>query len=402
MSKGFTSIVCHLFLIACVVMAAACQKDKKASTEPAAKWVLLEPSSFDLKIPPHFFRGQLQGDPELDECHTQGMEIVDDTIYVSCCLYNPRQKMRRSYASDSFILKASLSEVLDKKRLPPIQWTAYKLTEIAPEQEQKRISESFINNLPAMLGTFMNWFLPLDDFEHVMGHPSGILYDEKQGGLWVANAVYSWDSYTHLHLLNPVTLEPVNGQRPIAVKEHLGFVAPSKGDFLWSFNWGNSPLMILIDPHTRRIRKVKRPVPPSIAYQDCDQLDQSTILCAGGKRLPESWYPQQNGILHMLKTYGADFDSMEVRHTETLVWNPDLAKKTSSKFGSRSFVSIETLGDIEMAGLNYYGDHETPLPLTNAGMAIGPNKRYIYFIPDDLPAAKLIRFELKNVLTDLK
>ncbi len=375
----------------------ACSSSSDDVEHRAVKWVLSRPVSFDLRIPPQIFKGQLPSDPELAECHTQGMEIVNENVIISCSLYNSRQKIRRSYAAESLLLKAPLKDITNTAQKHHIAWSMKKITETVPAAEQKRITDSMIRNIPSTLGTFMNWFLPLDDIEHVMGHPSGLAYDQKAGGLWVANAVYGWDSYTHLLLLDPDTLEPIPKHQPLAVHDHLGFVATTAGPFLWSFNWGKEPRMIIIDPSTGKTRWRPRPVPNNIAYQDCDNLDEHTILCAGGMKLPNSWYPQRDGVLHMLSVSGNELDYLKVYHTETLVWRPKFAEKVSSKFGSRSFVSVETIGDIEMDESNYYGDYTTPLPLTNAGMAVGPNKKYIYFLPDDLPHARLIRFELSKV-----
>lgn len=387
----------------CLILLISCKETDWDKAKTPGKWILSNPVTFDLKIPPLFFRSHISEKPHFNICHTQGMEIINNEIFISCCLYNPKQKMRRSFDSESILLKAKLTEIEDPKKRPHIRWELSQLTEIAPQGEQERISKSITKNLPAMVGTFMNWLLPLEEIKHVMGHPSGIIFDEKRKGLWLANAVYGHDSYTHVHLIDPKTLKPYPNRTPIALKEHVGFIATTKENFLWGFNWGQTPQMILIDPQTGRTRKENRPVSPLVAYQDCDRLNKDLIVCAGGEQIPGSWYAHRNGILHILETSGTDFDDFAVHYKDTLYWLPKSSKRVSSKFGIRSFVSVEKLGDIEMDKMNRYGHYLTPLPLTNAGMAIGQKKRYIYFLPDDLPKAKLIRFELHKVpTTDLR
>ena len=164
-------------------------------------------------------------------------------------------------------------------------------------------------------------------------------------------------------------------------------------------SWLHSEWTILIDIRSGEFQRRDRPASPTVAYQDCDRFDERHILCAGGQTPEGSWYPHRNGVLHLLKTDGNSFKTLKVTLTKGLAWAPQLEGTLSDKFGSRRFVSIETLGDIEIDEENLYGDYATPRPLTNGGMALGPNKEYIYFLPDDLPRAKLIRFKLGGTPT---
>ena len=122
MNSKFLHALCVLIALSCIVSGPACQKTDSTPKKVQERWVLSNPESFKLKFPPFFFQSKQEGPRKLATCHTQGMEIVDDEIFITCCLYNPKQKMKRSFESDSILLKTNLSHILDRKKGPHIRW----------------------------------------------------------------------------------------------------------------------------------------------------------------------------------------------------------------------------------------------------------------------------------------
>ena len=64
--------------------------------------------------------------------------------------------------------------------------------------------------------------------------------------------------------------------------------------------------------------------------------------------------------------------------------------------GKRGYRYVEGTGDIEKFAMNQYGDYQSYLPLSNEGVALSPDKKYIYFMPDDIPGSKLVRYTLTS------
>jgi hypothetical protein len=122
--------------------------------------MLAEPEVFDLGMDPNLFAADvLEQYPDVKACHTQGLELVGEQIYLSCTLFGSTTD--RDRYSKSFLLKAKLSEVLAHSG--SVSWAKRNITEIAE-----------VGGAP----------LPL-------GHPSGIIHDAARGGIWSANAVYA-------------------------------------------------------------------------------------------------------------------------------------------------------------------------------------------------------------------
>lgn len=389
-------LICRTLCVitACFVSSCTLLSTTLPQTEESiADWAITKPAAFDLGMSPTLFMGQLKSSPTLSTCHTQGLEVVGDSVFISCCLYDPRHKISRSFRSESLLLKARLSEILDTSPNKRVTWHLSKLTEPVPDSEVNRITRALLSDLPQPIAWLLKWIYRNEPARHVIGHPSGIVYDEQQHGIWLGNAVYGKRSYAHVNLIDPITLKPSEHHDPIRIKQHLSMMALMPSRLLMSQDWGNRHF-IFIDPDRRLIKETESQLFKNIQYQDCDRWDENTVLCAGNLKTFENLLPTRRGRLQLLDIEGNRIHSVRIRNRRTLQWVKEGASQATNDLGVRQFLYLEGFGDWEQGMKNRYGEHHSAMTLTNAGMALDPEGRYVYFLAEDLPFGKLVRMEL--------
>jgi hypothetical protein len=366
---------------------------------PAAGWELSQPTAIDLRMPASLFDavplelGEVHFDPEFARrnlpegvgpvrerlarsrprtCHTQGLAISDQHVFVSCSFYAEPLKRIRAYAARSLLLRAPRKDLLEGEG--EVRWELSDLTE---NHEDGR-------------------FQP--PVTRVLGHPSGLILDPEGKGLWVATAVYDPDTYAFLHLLGwDGAAPPVARRQPLPVEDHVGTVGLFLGGGLaMGIAWGAG--IHLFDLATGRARSLESGL--EVDYQDCDVWAKREILCAGyhTSRLKDAdgEWQVQTGHLDVLALEGEGFETYRVRKARGIpARGINGSPLPALELGQRRFRDQEGKGDIE-AVLNRYGDYETYLPLTNNGMSLSPDRRQVYLLPDDLPGARLLRFELSD------
>ena len=180
---------------------------------------------------------------------------------------------------------------------------------------------------------------PAPSLDAQLGHPSGLVYDGQ--GVWVANAVYAPHTQTQIRRYDPVTLIP-NTNIEIVVDDHIGTLALSglQGEVLVGFNWNSERA------YRWRAEKLQgKPTRLSGAtYQDCTAIN-GNVLCG---------YVQ----------FGS-------AHIDVL--DRDLRVSTTRGLPNSPY---------------------TRHGLTREGLTSSTDGRYLYFLPDDLPGAYLIRLPL--------
>lgn len=359
-----------------------------------APWQISEPRAFDLKMPPDLFRGRLAQYPQLDRCHTQGLEIIDDQLVISCSLSNPRFKTRQSFTAESLLLSAPLAAIEAQDGSPSPTWQIVSLTEPVPTTENPRIAKTLLASLPKPLAWFIEAFYAPESLQYMMGHPSGLYYDTDRGLLWVSNAVYGPRTYSQLQPLNPQTLQPVTTSSILAIRDHLGSVVALSDHLLLSTAWGDPQNFRLIDVATKRSRLLPLTTDDLTHYQDCDRWNEDTLFCVGKRLQKNGVMHAVQGRLHVFRITGHNFDDLQLEHRGAVTWRQKDRFDTID-LGHRLFYYIEGIGDIEHGPLNRYGEFRTAVPLSQEGFAIGPDRRTVYFLPDDLPFGKLVRMELR-------
>lgn len=161
--------------------------------------------------------------PVNEPCHTQGMKIAGDALFVSC-----------------------VDKERHRARLYRFAW---------PEPA----------SAPAKAA---------DLTEGNRYHPSGL--DRAGDCLWVAVAEYRPRSSSRVLCLDPESLEP---RSSFEVQDHIGALA-APGDRLVGFNW-DAREIYLWDSSGRELDRGESP--SKAAYQDCKALDAKTIVCSGIK-----------------------------------------------------------------------------------------------------------------------
>ncbi|OGP56354.1 MAG: hypothetical protein A2V67_04310 [Deltaproteobacteria bacterium RBG_13_61_14] len=157
------------------------------------------------------------------ECHTQGMKLRGETLFVSC-----------------------VDKSGHRARLLRMTWPEGALAAREPEA--------------------------VDLTEGPRYHPSGLDYDGQC--LWVAAAEYRPHSSARVLCLDPETLKP---RSSFEVSDHIGALA-APGDRVVGFNWDARDIY-LWDSSGRELGRGKSPF--GAAYQDCKALDAKTIACSG-------------------------------------------------------------------------------------------------------------------------
>ncbi|ADO69825.1 uncharacterized protein STAUR_2021 [Stigmatella aurantiaca DW4/3-1] len=311
--------------------------------------MLADPEVFDIGMDPNLFASDVLSQyPDIKDCHTQGLELVGDQIFLSCTLFGTTAD--RDQYSKSFLLKAKLSEVLNHQG--PVAWTRRDITETA---------------------TVGNTSLPL-------GHPSGIIYDAKRGGIWSANAVYKALSHTRMTLYHPDTLMPLPGTAAVTIEDHIGTIGLIPDGRLMGMNW-DSINLYYVNPGDKStaaddsLTQIANTL--TTAYQDCDTWDDAHILCSG---LLKETDGIKYGRLHLLKV-----DALDTQGVQLVREVPE--KRTDGSLRVR-------LGTADQE--NTYGTYKLTRTLANEGMAISADKQHVYFFPADLPAGKLVRYRITD------
>ncbi len=309
---------------------------------------LSDPEVFDLRIDPDLFRGKFPWDPQIQRCHTQGLQVTRSEILISCCLYDSRKKSERIKKNEGFLLKAPSREILSPSSSPKVPWTIRKITDHLPETP------------------------------YPLGHPSGLAWDDQRGGIWLANSVYGTDSFARIHFLKPPYSHP---SRSITLPDHIGAVVPVK-NFLIGLTWGSNGFQVL-NLESGRSRLIPNRLRESVDYQGCQELGSDEILCSGN--LPERVKKGRRlrGRIHRIAVEGNDLENVVFHLKEVIEKN----------LGIREVSYEEGIGDLEQA-VNSYGGYETALTLTNEGMSLGPDRKFVYFLPEDIPGGRLIRYRI--------
>lgn len=386
------------WIVALLLSLSACS-GSEALIRPAvpaqAPWQITDPRAFDLKMPDDLFRGRLAAYPDIDRCHTQGLEIIDDQIVISCTLFNQRFKTRQSFVAESLILKAPLRMIEKPDLTATPTWQMTSLTETVPADESPRIARSLLATLPEPIAWLIKRLYAPETIEYTMGHPSGLHYDPQLDRLWVSNAVYGPKSYSHLRQLDPQTLRPKASQPTVAIRDHLGTVLGLSKHLVLSTAWGSPHTFRLIDTKNKRSRILQLATDDEVHYQDCDLWDAKTFFCVGNRVRERGFLHEARGRLHVIHINGQGYEDLELNHGGGVVWRRT-DRLDSLDLGERLFYYIEGIGDVEQGPLNKYGEFRTPLPLSQEGFAVSPDQHYVYFLPADLPRGKLIRMTLQR------
>jgi hypothetical protein len=309
--------------------------------------MLTEPKAFTIGMDPNLFEADVLAQyPDIKSCHTQGIEIVGDQIFLSCTLFG--SSTDRDVYAKSFLLKANLSEVLSNGG--SVTWTKQDITETTV----------------------------IDGITLALGHPSGIVYDAARGGIWSAIAVYKALTHTRMMLYSPDTLAPMPGTTAVTIEDHIGTIGLLPDGRLIGMNWDSIDLYY-VDPHDKSteaddtINKVTNTL--TTAYQDCDTWDSTHVMCAGVLKETDGI---KYGRLHLL--------AVDARGTQGV----QLAREVPVKLPDGT-TSVR-LGASDQD--NAYGTYHVNKALGNEGFAISADRKYAYFFPGDVPGGELVRYRL--------
>jgi hypothetical protein len=336
------------WLVSAAVLCMACgESDELELPLNNTALMLTEPEAFDIGMDPNLFAADvLTQYPDVKACHTQGLELVEDQLFLSCTLFGSTAD--RDRYSKSFLLKARLSDVLSNKG--SVTWTKQDTTETTD----------------------------IDGATLPLGHPSGIIYDATRGGIWSANAVYKALSYTRMILYHPDTLAPLAGTAAVTIEDHIGTIGLIPDGRLVGMNW-DSINLYYVDSHDKStaaddsITKVTNTL--TTAYQDCDSWDDTHILCAGLLRESDGL---RYGRLHLLKV-----DALDTEGVQLIREVPERLADGTTRV---------RLGTVDQD--NAYGTYHLNKALGHEGMAISADKKYAYFFPGDVPEGKLVRYRI--------
>lgn len=306
--------------------------------------MITEPESFPIGMDPNFFAADvLTQYPDIKSCHSQGLEILDDQIFLSCTIYG--SNLDRDVYAKSFLLKASLSEVLNNSG--SVTWTKQDITETTV----------------------------IDNITRALGHPSGIVYDPARGGIWSAIAVYKALTRTRMMLYSPDTLTPMPGTTAITIEDHIGTIGLVPDGQLIGMNWDSIDLYY-VDPQdvSTQVDDTINKVPNTLttAYQDCDTWDSSHFMCGGVLKETDGI---KYGRLHLLAV-----DAQGVQLVREVPM-----KLPNGALGVR-------LGAADQD--NVYGTYHITEALGNEGFAVSADRKYAYFFPGDVPGGELVRYRL--------
>lgn len=396
--------------------------DPGAANQPASSdptdYLLVEPEVFDLGIPEDFFQRDgraLARFPEISECHTQGFALAGDDIVISCILFNPAAGDVQTTTGKSFMLRARFCDVVGCDGAPPASspsWAIHDITEPVPGDHNPRITRQRLKEQTLTEAE--------SAIVHVMNHPSGITHDAALGGVWVANSVYDDETYTNIMLLDPKRFGVAADRagavlREQAIAKGVSAVTVLDDRYLFSSNWAGKSLGVFardgsIEPAiipnpflgTKDhifIEDCARWVPPYVIcggeYKFKAHLDTPDIsLAAGAPTTPETLRVRQ-GRLQILRVDTSSLPGFRVELVGFMQARFTADAPVTTLLGTRSY-QVDSAGREIPRSVNQYGAHRTPRSLPMEGIAIDPERRYMYFLPDDLPHARLIRMRLAH------
>lgn len=336
------------WLLVAAALCAGCGDSDEDNVEPGLDGLTLtEPEAFNIGMDPDFFAADvLEQYPDIKSCHSQGIELVGDEIFLSCTLYG--SNVDRDTNAKSFLLKANLSEVLGNSS--SVTWTKRDITETTV----------------------------MDGVTLALGHPSGIIYDAARGGIWSAIAVYKALTHTRMTLYGPDTLAPMPDATAVTIEDHIGTIALLPDGRLIGMNWDSIDLYYVDarDQSTTAddtVTKVTNTL--TTAYQDCDTWDSTHILCGGVFKETDDI---KTGRLHLLQVDALDTKGVQLTR-EVPVELPD--GTTSVRLGASGQD-------------NAYGTYHVDRALGNEGMTISADRKYVYFFPGDVPGGELVRYRI--------
>lgn len=386
------------------------------------KAVLVQPTAFDLQIPEDFFTRDGRGLPDSPatvSCHTQGLTIAGDELFISCVMFD------RNYGDDvdartstgrSYVLHAPLCQITgcesvdgkaSDKPAATIDWKLHELTEKIPTNESYRITQAIRKR-------------PLTDEDRkvrrLMSHPSGLEYDPQKRGVWLANSTYAPDTYAHMFLLDP---ENIGGDGPVrnyvSVRSHIGAVMLVDDRYLLGWSWASRNLIVaelsgsgksIMTPHPRL------DTDDHIDIQDCNRWSGTLVLCSGvhsyeaspdapdvpldGDKLTDAKRDTiriREGRIQILDVDVTEFPSVVVKVVGTL------RAKLSDKAEASETIGVEKYrqgadGKRKSMAENDYAGYQSAHALPYEGMAVSADHKYIFFLPDDVPGGQLIRMRL--------
>ncbi len=203
-----------------------------------------------------------------DKCHTQGIDINRDKLYVTCVA---RQERR------AYLYEVSLPDLLELR-------------------ESSGMSISVSRKDLTMEGEY---------------HPSGIGVEGVC--LWVAVAEYHPEPATSTVMC--VDVDSMNMRSQFSVNDHIGAVAASS-DRIFGANW-DAKIFYVWDWWGNE--KGRGPSPTGVAYQDCEYMEPDHLLCGG-----VSAYPgliRKRAHLDLIKINGDDVSKWKLKK-RVVVYRP--------------------------------------------------------------------------------
>ena len=384
----------------------------------ASEWILENPQAISLRMDPEMFQNErltldskIKLDPTFvkeklgddlekyrkaikeyrpDQCHVEGLATDGQHLFLSCCLYPHTLKVIREYVSRSFLLRARLVDIFDKSEpKKQIDWKKREVTEIEDEKIGGRI------------------------ITRVMGHPSGIVYDPVAKAILNANAVYEKKTRGQFSLFDPKSLKRKKGTRPVPIADHLSLTGIVFGQYLISTNWGSAEFIFVESDRNNngppRIRTVSNPVRGSegqpFSFNDCEIWDQNHLLCGGhfgskttevNEQNKEVVWEIRDGRLFLIEFVGNDFESLTFGQMIPIKIKRTPESEFTIVTGRREYQSPSEGEEVDRISTSYGGE-SINRTLTNNGFAITPDRQYAFFVPNDVPRDKLIRFKLTEI-----
>lgn len=325
----------------------------KRNAKKREVWLLERPESFDLKIPSGFFVGKHRTNRKQATCHTQGLAITRSDIVITCCLFDRRNESKKAQTAQSFLLKGSLEAVLSRDRKRDPRWQLWETTDAPPSGGSQKTSP-----------------LPL-------GHPSGAASDPSTGNVIFANSTYQGSGYSLFRFFDPTT---ASLSHYLMIPQPVAAVAPMLGRFLVGPSWGRGRFFVIDRQHQRwrqTFLKMSEPV-EQVEYNECEPWDERTVLCTGvftGK-----------GRADLIEIRGDRFASLEFRLRGHFAFREKSGGVTRD-LGTRFYLPGSN---------NRYGNYKSQKPLTYEGLALDRESDSLYFLPDDVPKAKLLRYHFRQ------
>lgn len=410
------------FTVACTL--AACTSTTPSTNQPApavdlpTSYVMTDPEVFPLNIPTDFFvrdgRGLSQY-PEIESCHMQGATIAGDLLVLSCVVYNEARSEERTYIGRSYLLSAPLCDIVgcDGEAPGAPDWRISEITEPVPASENLRITRNLLGREP------------LSDEEravrHLLNHPSGLTHDRRRGGVWVGNAGYAGDTYARVMLFDPTRIGEVNGADALArsdvqLPRHTNSVALLGDRYLFSPTWGSKNFAILDARGEAEPAIIANPFHDSddhVDIQDCIEWRTPYVVCSGNRAFyaspdaPDIPLPRditgevkrdalrvRLGRVQVLRVDTAHFPKVSIELVGYIKARLPRHREPQKNLGLRKY-RYDAEGNQEYLAHNDYGGGYTLVTtLTYEGFAVDPSGEYVYFVPDDLPASKLVRLRL--------